>query len=423
MRTRTSVFLFIAAAALILAGCEAGFGPSGSGPGGLRSRALAPSLLDASTEVRAAAAPSHPYLLSGVGEEPVAFKLMAGQHIEMGSVSYSTLVEADASGIFRAYLLARLDTLPDWGLGKVHFGIWTRDRFLALWNPTLDAAGNIVNFRLVPGQFPNHSPELDPLAAKSYEFKIDITDLLPAALDGSVNLYAAIHAEAHRIEGGSVVQSETAWGGGYQNGRGNWAMYQVLGFSYEVVEPPEPSYAINYVGSESAFAFGPPNAVDFRGLGFSRWGWTNLVPYGTNRSMALYAGAGQSDVTKGKPVGTVEVSNANGLLRVAVKLADTDIPFIAPDGSAGVAEDIPFKASAFHLYAGKAMLPVAKTGKTSTPTVAPGQYPAQVAFDPALFLGETAYATSYVKEFPSNGDRYVILHGVVSFPEVVFVAP
>jgi len=62
---------------------------------------------------------------------------------------------------------------------------------------------------------------------------------------------------------------------------------------------------------ESAWAKGD-GAVSFTDSGFSNWGWTNPIEEGTHE-MDLWAGAAQSDTSKGTLVGTVTVVYNGGI--------------------------------------------------------------------------------------------------------------
>lgn len=406
-------FTLIIAALVLAASCAAPIGLGSAGD----ARALGDYPLELSIDQ---AVPLATQDINGVWTTP----LIAGQNFDAGRVEWRLISGTDAAGRPTWSVEATIITTGEWTMGKAHFGIWTRDQFLALWNPTLTAEGSIVNFRLIPGQFPYHSPALDPLSTREYRFRVDVTPLLAAAnlVPGQnwLGLYAAVHAEVHRVVDGSIVQSETAWGGGFQNQKGNWAMYTVLTIKATDAVPPPPEVVINYAGAETAFAWGQSSARDFRSDGFSRWGWTNFVPTGASYSFPLLAGAGQSDVTKGKPVGMVNVRNTGTRLEVIVIMDRTDLTWQAGDRSGSVTA-VPYRIQALHAYADSLPYPMAKSGKTSAPTVAPGQYPFIKVFDSALSGIGRAYVDSHSFSLPVKGDAWFIFHGVAMFPEAMLV--
>ena len=129
---------------------------------------------------------------------------------------------------------------------------------------------------------------------------------------------------------------------------------------------------------ETAFAKANTNSTCFLDLGFSRWGWTNMISPGTY-TMPVYAGAGQC--MGGTMVGNVKVSYIGGVVAFTFEL------------------DPLYDLDDTRVYAGLTKVPEVKVGKKTTPTVAPGQY----------------YVTS-----PLSGDIYVIAHAVVGLPDPSF---
>lgn len=128
---------------------------------------------------------------------------------------------------------------------------------------------------------------------------------------------------------------------------------------------------------ETAFAKGDPSRC-FLEDGFSRWGWTNSINYGTY-VMPVYAGAGQC--MGGTNVGTVTVSYIGSTVLFNFNL------------------DAMYDLDETHVFAGKTMYPKVKVGRKFTFTVAPGQY----YIEPNL-----------------SGEIYVIAHAVVGLPDPSF---
>ncbi|MEP3836530.1 MAG: hypothetical protein ABJM36_02730 [Algibacter sp.] len=130
---------------------------------------------------------------------------------------------------------------------------------------------------------------------------------------------------------------------------------------------------------DTAFAIGNNNdgganddTTCFIEDGINRWGWT-IGPLSVGEyTYDVFAGAGQCDTNKGELVGTATVNYSS-------------------DGNVNVTYDISadYEVSETHTYAGKAMYPTTKKGKTN---VAPGQF---------------------TIESNLSGDIYVILHSVV----------
>jgi hypothetical protein len=103
-------------------------------------------------------------------------------------------------------------------------------------------------------------------------------------------------------------------------------------------------------------AFGKGNGAICFLPTFDRWGWTNAITPG-NYTYELWAAAGQCDTSKGTLVGSVDV--VYGL-----------------DGYVSVTYNVvaPYRIEETHTYVGTTMFPQVKRGRTTTSTVAPGQY-------------------------------------------------
>ena len=133
---------------------------------------------------------------------------------------------------------------------------------------------------------------------------------------------------------------------------------------------------------ESAWAKGN-DAVSFTDNGFSNWGWTNPIVPG-EYTWDLWAGAAQSDTSKGELVGTVTVVYDDFDYSVTV---DFNV-------------DFPYSLEETHVYAGYDMFPQQQRGRNTVDTVAPGQY---------------------YNDGPFDGSKvYVIAHAVVGMPDPDF---
>ncbi len=123
--------------------------------------------------------------------------LIAGQHHHAGVM----IVENDAD-----YLYVTYQAEGNWRIKKTHLYVGDCNGI-----PT-NGGGNPMN-----GRFPYKANHNNP-SVSSYTYTIALDDL-PAC--GCI----AAHAEVVRLNGGgTVVQSETAWGEGPSIGGRNWAM-------------------------------------------------------------------------------------------------------------------------------------------------------------------------------------------------------
>ena len=132
---------------------------------------------------------------------------------------------------------------------------------------------------------------------------------------------------------------------------------------------------------ESAWAKGEGEGVTahaFTDNGFRNWGWSNSIDEPYEGSWTLWAGAAQSDTSKGTDVGQVEISYINGELTYEFHMG------------AG------YTLTKHDVYAGSKMFPTLRNGRSTT---APGQYS----------IGKNL-----------SGEIYVIVHGVVGLPNPNF---
>ncbi len=126
-------------------------------------------------------------------------------------------------------------------------------------------------------------------------------------------------------------------------------------FVTETVTGPSTSMDKTVSNPETAFAYGPFDFLQDASLTANRWGWRNEVDFNTDGAFdqPIYAGAGQSDITKGTLVGTVTYSVNQGVFTARVQLLEG------------------FAFVGLHFYIGAEAYPLDKKGD---PTVAPGQY-------------------------------------------------
>lgn len=135
---------------------------------------------------------------------PTVVPFMAGQNIEMGSVTVAN--DAD-------YVYVILEAVNNWVIGKSHVYVGTKELL------PVNKNGNPQI-----GHFPYTSTH-NPMVTY-HMFKIE-RDKLPTSFT------VAVHAEVHKIENGQLIQSETAWGKGLRFvTKGSWAMY----FGYTIQE-------------------------------------------------------------------------------------------------------------------------------------------------------------------------------------------
>ena len=180
------------------------------------------------------------------------------------------------------------------------------------------------------------------------------------------------------------MQTETGWSEGSDiTSKGSWATFSTFALScYAEQQPKQEGVA----QCETAFARYEPANTSFLDLGFQRWGWTN-GPVGPGYyTMDLYAGAGQSDISKGTLVGTLTVGYDGVLANVTYNTT----------GGWWMNET--------QLYVGNNRLPLFKQGKNLVETVAPGQYP--------FLHGTVDGATEDGYTVSAGGDVYVVAHAV-----------
>jgi hypothetical protein len=249
------------------------------------------------------------------------------------------------------------------------------------------------------GNFPFKAEFTVPTTKHSFEYPLSFLGFSCPSADAE--FFVAAHATVQLTDGsGNVIQTETGWAEGSRFvERGMWGTYSTIMLTCDdTVNPP-------VAGScETAFAYsGGTNAVDGDitnsfldidedgdSLGdFNRWGWANGPVGPGNYSWDIYAGAGQSDITKGTLVGTLTVSYDGSTAEVWFDMTP----------------DTPYYMDENHLYVGNEILASNVNGDY---TVAPGQYPS--VHDTLINL--SAASDSHTIEGLS-GNIYVVAHATV----------
>lgn len=304
--------------------------------------------------------------------------LYAGQTIEAGKVT----MEVDGQNLVVTY-----ETNAGWQIQQTHLWVGTD---LADMPQTRQGNPKIGNF---PYQSGNINGET------RYSVSIPLAVLNFFCPDEKA-YYIAAHAALQRVDAaGGVVQTETGWSDGSRYvERGMWGTYSTITLACDCATADAPvvggrcetafaySHGTNAVDGDSTNSF---LDIDENGDGrkdFNRWGWSNgAVGEGTH-SWDIYAGAGQSDISKGTLVGK---------LTVEYKGDTATVWFDMEEGS-------PYYMEENHLYVGNEILPRDVNGDY---TVAPGQYP-------TIHDKVGATSDSYNVENLS-GKIYVVAHATV----------
>jgi hypothetical protein len=212
--------------------------------------------------------------------------LMAGQHINVGTVCYD-VVGSD--------LKVTYTTTGNWFINETHLWVGT-----SLANMPQNGAGNPQI-----GRFPYKASNL---SVQTYTFTI------PTYMLGLTScpyaFYAAAHAVVQQKYGSTVVQTETAWGKGERMvSRGSWAMY-----SNVYIDCPGGGGAGGSITCETAYALGDKTLNSF--LSTQRWGW-QITFDGAFGTYAIYAGAGQNNINNGTLVGYLTVVRVGDYVNVS----------------------------------------------------------------------------------------------------------
>jgi hypothetical protein len=169
--------------------------------------------------------------------DPLPVRFIAGQHIDIGSVTIAN----DES-----QLCVEIEVANGWVLKETHVAI-----ALSLGGIPQTGSGNPK-----VGQFALSAVHNPPVTAFDH-----CIDLASYGYDPGEQLFIAVHAKVALLDaGGHVIQTETAWGQGLQFPGSNWAMY----FNYNVQEcttPPACVVTVLSPNGEVDFCLGDPVTV------------------------------------------------------------------------------------------------------------------------------------------------------------------
>ncbi len=312
-------------------------------------------------------------------------ELLAGQTTPAGNVCFGIDLQADQ-------LTVSFNATNGWVLLDTH--LWVGDANLGFPQTKKGSP--------VPGQFPYKSGALS--AVNSYSVVIELGQSLAGWRDGlTCERLSSLFAMSHAVVGlntGSGLRTETAWSDGSRVlEKGGWATQTGLDvfISCPVIEEPEEppvqstetAFAV-FTGSTNESVIVDTNrSACFSNFGFDRWGWSNAIASGTSSYLAIYAGAAQCNLSKGKLVGYLQVT---------------------PSATAGVLEVTytafkQYKFNEFHLYIGTDVL----ARKGSGYTVSPGQFPTVLSVNPA------ATSQTFLVTVPA-GALYLVAHAVTVMP-------
>jgi hypothetical protein len=285
----------------------------------------------------------------------VSVDLLAGQTTLAGSVTVS---------VEQTDLVVTYATVDGWKLQEAQLSVG-----IGFSSIPVNKAGNPV-----VGNFPFKATGLGGI--ESFAFRIPLSTFDVTA---GTTLTIAAHAVVTKTSADGTIRSETGWGAGTRiTSKGNWGTFFTVTFGTIPEEPKE-------LTTETAFAYGGSYATSFESFDVSnRWGWTNGPLTAGTYSFPIYAGAGQSDISKGTLVGT---------LTVAYDGAKATVTYGMKSG---------FSLTETHLYVGGAQLPSFK----GEYTVAPGQYPYKHGA-----LNDVASDSYTVSGL--SGSVYVVAHAVV----------
>lgn len=297
------------------------------------------------------------------------FALNAGQHINAGTLS--TAIEGDN-------LLVTYNTANGWELTEAQLWVGSRIGELPQTN-----AGNPT-----PGKFPFKVAKQNGVATQTFSIPLASPEINFSCPGRDSVYYLAAHAVVRKRISGSTYQTETAWSEGSRiTAKGNWATFSTVTLACKCAEAQgAPASAAT---CNTAFAYDPAAHANFLDYGFSRWGWSNGPYEGGRRVLDIYAGAGQSDISKGYHAGYLTVDH-NG--------SSVTVTYEAKPG---------WFLNETHLYVGGQMFPMVKQGNKLVATVSPGQFPYQHSL-------ETPVSTD-TYTVPVSGSSYVIAHAVACF--------
>lgn len=311
-------------------------------------------------------------LVSVAGDSCVT--LYAGQTIDAGEVC----VTVQDDDLFIEYA-----TFDGWELTEAHAWI---GQDLADMPQTRNGNPKI-------GNFPYNSGDIAGMTAYEFVVPLELLGGEPYVCDQE--FLVAAHAALQKPTGiDDEYQTETGWGDGMPIvDRGSWATYFTVTLTCDDDDPNGGDDVC-----ETAFAYyavDPSLSTTFEDLiDTPRWGWS-LGEFGPGSYVAeIYAGAGQSDITKGTLVGYLYIDFDQGKNAV--------VDYALFEG---------FSLNETHLYVGEEPLPRDVTGDY---TVAPGQYPYIHDLDDEADIDSDSYTVGDL-----TSSIYVVAHAVVcgEYPE------
>jgi len=309
--------------------------------------------------------------------------IYAGQTINAGIVSYSD-IDTNGDQVDDA-LKVEFQATGGWQFSEINFFIGN-----SLSELPVNKSGNPM-----PGQFPYKSYNI--VGQTSFVFTIPFSTLGYACPSTNMrNFYVAAHASMRKPLSGGSYQFESGWGDGLRLvARGNWAMYNQIFITCDIINTPPVSAT-----TETAFSFDGDQSGCFQGYSLfienpMRWGWTN-GPYAQGTyTFGLYAGAGQCDLSKGIYVGDVRVVYTGSVATVSYLLSGTN-----------PATGLPYSLRELHLYVGNEEFPKISVGaQAGEYTIAPGKFP----YKATNLTGQNYSFT--VNNL--SGSIYIIAHAVV----------
>ncbi|MBW2537255.1 MAG: hypothetical protein JRI55_37560 [Deltaproteobacteria bacterium] len=312
--------------------------------------------------------------------------LLAGQHIEAGTVCYS--VNGTSMDV-------TFSTSGGWQLEEAHAWIGC------------DAEGypQARNGNPKIGNFPYNSGDIT--GQTTYSFSVDLSSLDCLAsvncTDGNI-LFSMAHAALRLVDGsGNVIQTETGWADGDPSGGKSWATranITLMDDSCGGGGGGDKCYQ-----DETAFGYDAPSATCFSELGSlvtnpSRWGWSNGIYGPGTYSFKVYAGAGSG--------GSADcvITNSDGSQRAT----DVGTATLVYDGSsATVTYNLTdgWFLETTHVYVGCDQL---ASTKQEGFTLAPGQYGSENKFD---LTAKSTSSTHTINGLSCANGIYAVIHAAV----------
>ncbi len=298
--------------------------------------------------------------------------LYAGQTINAGSVC------AEVSG---DDLLIVYETSGGWQLEETH--LWVGSE-IADMPQTRQGNPKIGNFPYASG---------DITGATVYTVSVPLASIGFSCPADDANYFVAAHASLRKVDsGGNVIQTETGWADGDRFvEQGMWGTYFTITLNCSTSGGGDKcETAFTYGGGTNAIDSDTTNSfleIDESGDGigdFNRWGWSIGSLGQGNYEFDIYAGAGQSDITKGTIVGTLFLDYNGTTATVTYSM------------------DAGYTLNETHLWVGNEIL---ARDVNDDYTVAPGQYP--------FIHGDLGALTNDAFIVATSGDIYIVAHAVV----------